>query len=247
MQAPIYDTNWRRTAATGAATSAAVVVPLVLDAVPAHRVIDLGCGLGTWLAEFRRQGVAEIRGVDGPWFDADALRIPARSFLVADLSKPLPLDELYDLAVSLEVGEHLDPSAAVALVASLTRLAPVVLFSAAIPGQFGTHHVNLQWPGYWAERFAERGFVAVDYLRPRIWTNDAVKFFYRQNIALYVEQTRLGDFPALAECHRMTGGALLPLVHPAQYDAVRKRPLVLLRQQIQARLRTPRPHAGPRS
>ena len=78
--------------------------------------------------------------MDDQWFDVEALHIPADCYLVADLGKPLPLDERYDLAVSLEVGEHLEASLAGGLVDSLTRLAPVVLFSAAIPGQSGTHH-----------------------------------------------------------------------------------------------------------
>lgn len=231
----VYDTQWRQNRSAGAATSAEVVVRLVLDAVPARRVVDLGCGLGTWLAEFRRQGVAEVRGVDGPWIDLDALQIPADSFVVSDLGGPLLMHERYDLAVSLEVGEHLDESLARRLVASLTDLAPVVLFSAAIPGQWGTHHVNPQWPDYWAERFDERAFVAVDYLRPQIWTDDAVRSFYRQNIALYVDRNRLEAYPALAECYRATGGALLSLVHPMQYDAVRSRPVLLLRDQLRAR------------
>ena len=232
MSGAVYDTEWRENAVAGSAASAEVIVGLVLDAVPARRVVDLGCGLGNWLAEFRRQGIAEIRGVDGPWFDVEALHIPADCYLVADLGKPLPLDERYDLAVSLEVGEHLEASLAGGLVDSLTRLAPVVLFSAAIPGQSGTHHVNLQWQDYWARLFHERGFVAVDYLRPRIWMDDAVKVFYRQNVAIYVDRARLQDYPALAECHRATGGLLLALVHPQQYDVVRSRPLVLLRKQV---------------
>lgn len=232
MKTAVYDTRWRENAVRGSAVSAQVIVELVLEAVPARRVVDLGCGLGNWLAEFRRQGVAEVCGVDGPWFDVEALHIPADSYVVADLGRPLPLDERYDLAVSLEVGEHLEASQSRGFVDSLTRLAPVVLFSAAIPGQSGTHHVNLQWQDHWARLFDERGFAAVDYLRPRIWNNDAVKVFYRQNIAIYVDRARLRDYSALAECHRVTGGELLALVHPQQYDMVRSRPMLLLRKQI---------------
>ena len=51
----------------------------------------------------------------------------------------------------------------------LTSLAPVVVFSAASAYQGGIHHVNEQWPTYWAALFAEHGLVAVDSLRKDLW------------------------------------------------------------------------------
>jgi len=54
MSGAVYNTEWRENAVAGSAASAEVIVGLVLDAVPARRVVDLGCGLGNWLAEFRR-------------------------------------------------------------------------------------------------------------------------------------------------------------------------------------------------
>lgn len=72
------------------------------------------------------------------------------------------------------MAEHLDASVAERFVHELTDLAPVVLFSAAIPWQKGMHHVNLRWQSYWAKLFADRGYVAVDYVRPQLWADEAV-------------------------------------------------------------------------
>lgn len=165
--------------------SAEVVVPIVLDLVGPSSVVDVGCGRGAWLAVFRRHGVADVLGVDGAWVDRGSLLVPAESFRAADLGRPTDLGRSFDLAVCLEVGEHLPESAAPALVETLTAAAPAVLFSAAIPGQGGVGHVNEQWPGYWAELFARRGFVALDVLRPLIWEDARVASWYRQNCFLY--------------------------------------------------------------
>lgn len=67
-----------------------------------------------------------------------------------DLTQPLSLGRKFDLCVSMEVAEHLPPSRADSFVADLVGLAPVVLFSAAVPEQGGTNHLNEQWPDYGA-------------------------------------------------------------------------------------------------
>ena len=63
-------------------------------------------------------------------------------------------------------------------------VAPVVLFSAAIPGQGGVGHKNEQWPDYWANRFATHGYSVSGALRWRIWNDDRVENWYRQNLLL---------------------------------------------------------------
>jgi hypothetical protein len=127
------------------------------------------------------------------------------------------LDRTFDLAISLEVAEHLPEEAADAFVESLTRLASVVLFSAAAPYQGGEHHVNERWPVYWAERFATHGYLSVDCIRRRIWANPAVEWWYAQNAFLYVERGRLESGPALKREYEAAGPDALPLVHPRQF------------------------------
>ena len=63
-----------------------------------------------------------------------------------DLAQPLQIDRRFDLALSLEVAEHLPPECGSEFVQTLTDLSSVILFSAAIPFQGGTDHLNEQWP-----------------------------------------------------------------------------------------------------
>ena len=163
------------------------------------------------------QGVDDVLGVEGEWLDTSVLRIPADRMKVHDLTMPLDLGRRFDLALSLEVGEHLPASAAPELVRTLTRLAPVIAFSAAAPLQGGTHHLNERWPEYWAGLFAGHGFVPVDSLRPRFWLDEHVAWYYRQNMFLAVHPTALERYPILSSEHARAGGRVLPLVHPDRY------------------------------
>jgi hypothetical protein len=85
----------------------------------------------------------------------------------------------------------------VRLVESLTTAAPVVVFSAAVPGQGGTHHINLQWPWYWRELFKRQGFVCFDAIRPLLWCDDRVDWVYRQNIYAFLSEQACDAHPNL--------------------------------------------------
>jgi SAM-dependent methyltransferase len=201
----------------GARRSARAVVPAVLEYVRPASVIDVGCGTGTWLSVFREAGMSDVWGVDGTYVDRALLEIPAERFLAHDLGEPLKLDRRFDLVVSLEVGEHLPAGSAEGFVRSLTGLGPVVLFSAAAPHQGGTHHINEQWPDYWAALFAESGFVAIDCLRRRFWADEAVEWWYAQNVIFYVDRGELERHPRLVEERRFSARLPLSLVHPKRF------------------------------
>jgi SAM-dependent methyltransferase len=197
----------------GSKASAREVAAIVRDLVPCDSVIDVGCGTGSWLSAFQESGTQDILGVDGDYVDCEMLMIPPEHFVAHDLTKPLRLDRKFDLAVSVEVAEHLPESSAAGFVESLTRLAPVVLFSAAIPNQEGTHHVNEQWCDYWVELFAEKNFVVIDCLRSAIWQNENVEWWYKQNLLVFVEKDSLGKYPELQKVY--AENAVPPrLVHP---------------------------------
>jgi SAM-dependent methyltransferase len=202
---------------SGATRSAEVVAPLVLQLLPVHSVVDVGCGDGSWLAVFRKLGIEEILGIDGGYVDRSLLQIPEDSFQAFDLTKPLRLGRAFDLAVSLEVAEHLPPESAAIFVESLTRLAPLVLFSAAIPFQVGDHHVNEQWPDKWAELFRGHGYLPVDFIRKRIWQNDAVEWWYAQNTLLFAQEKLIESNAALKAELEQTNLNQLRLVHPKQH------------------------------
>jgi len=201
----------------GSRRSAREIVPLVLELVRPRSVIDVGCGVGTWLSVFREHGMDDVLGVDGEYVDRSRLEIPEDRFLPSDLREPLRVDGWFDLVVSLEVAEHLPEERADAFVDTLTGLGPVVLFSAAIPFQGGTHHLNEQWPEYWERRFRRKGYVAVDCLRRKVWLNENVEWWYAQNALVFVARERLGDWPLLKREYELAGTSQLPVVHPKKY------------------------------
>ncbi len=157
-----------------------------MQAVQPRSVVDVGCGTGTWLAEWLALGVTDVLGVDGDYVPRDRLEIPEALFAPRDLRQPLRLDRRFDLAQSLEVAEHLPPPRAESFVADLVAVAPAVLFSASIPGQRGTDHINEQWQDYWQGLFAGHGYTAVDLVRSVVWADPAVECWYSQNTILYV-------------------------------------------------------------
>jgi len=192
--------------------SAAAVVPHIVSLVQPKSVVDVGCGSGTWTAEFVRHEVAYVLGVDGDYVDRSLLAIQPQQFLSRDLEKPLGLGRTFDLAVSLEVAEHLTPQRAASFVEELSGLAPVILFSAATPGQGGTHHLHERWQGYWSRLFAGHGYRTADCLRARFWNDPAVGLWYRQNMLLYIreDQPREDLWSRVAACAETP----LDIVHP---------------------------------
>jgi len=179
--------------------------------------VDVGCGTGEYLKTFRECGVHEILGIDGEYIDRDLLAIPQENFLALDMNVPFSLERNYDLALCLEVAQHLPFESAIGFVESLTQLAPIILFSAAIPLQGGTHHLNEQWPVYWANLFGKRGFVSVDAIRKRIWRNSQVEWWYRQNMMFFCNEQILSANPKLEREFHATNLDMLSVVHPELY------------------------------
>jgi SAM-dependent methyltransferase len=226
--------------AAGSQASAAVILPLVQKLLPVKSVVDVGCGTGTWLAEAAKLGISDYLGIDGDYVDRTQLAIPEDKFIICDLAhvgagifppdakkhhayhnlihvgaKTAPLQRRFDLALCLEVAEHLPEASARTIVATLTALSPVVLFSAAIPGQGGPGHVNEQWPAYWAKHFAKHHYGCRDVLRPQIWADSRVEWWYRQNILIFMAGAEPVVPPALVhpECFLGAVGACPPEIY----------------------------------
>jgi SAM-dependent methyltransferase len=203
--------------------SAAVVVPLLLELAtddhPISSAVDVGCGLGTWLAAFAENGVADVVGLESDHLPTDRLAIRRDQLVIADLTAPPDVGRRFDLALSLEVAEHLPASAAAGFVDLLCGLAPMVVFSAAVPGQGGVHHVNEQWPAWWSTQFADRGYAAYDCIRPRVWRDERVAYYYAQNTIIYVD--RAATVRLSAELGEPELDGPMALVHPGLFQAFR--------------------------
>jgi len=203
----------------GSRRSAELAVPWLLSVVPARSVVDIGCGVGTWLSVFRKEGVSDVLGMDGSYVDRERLLIPGDQFVPADLRAPRSPGRTFDLALSLEVAEHLPHESSRQFVEFITSLAPIVVFSAATPGQTGTGHINEQWPEYWAERFEERGYRVIDCIRPRLWSEPSVEWWYAQNTLMYATEAALASNEQLARFAERTERARLSMVHPRGFAA----------------------------
>jgi hypothetical protein len=192
------------------------LLPVVFDQIKLDSLIDVGCGIGTWTKAAMDLGVKDILGLDGVNVPTEQLLIPQESFLIQDLTQDWDLGRRFDMALCLEVGEHLEQQFAARLVRSLARHSDNVVFSAACPGQAGQYHVNCQWPAFWQKLFNAEGFFCEDSLRWKIWDDCRIEPWYRQNV--FVAKRA----PARAGREER----LRPVVHPeflygTEYEIVR--------------------------
>lgn len=194
QKSTLYDSGFYELRTDEFLQSARKIVPFLLNLLDVSSVCDLGCGEGAWLRAFCEHGVTDVLGVDGDYVSRERLQVPPTVFQPWDLAQPLTLNRGFDLACSIEVAEHLPLSAANTMVENLCHLAPFVLFSAAIPGQGGTGHVNEQWPEFWRNRFSSAGYELVDCIRARFWNDPDVAPWYLQNLFLYVRRDRYPRF-----------------------------------------------------
>ena len=162
-----------------------VLLSLVVDWLRPTSLVDVGCGLGAWVRAALEKGVEDITGVDGEYVPRSLLKFPPERFVARNLLLPLNLPRRFDIAICLEVAEHLPPERGPSLIRDLCRLSDAIVFSAAIPKQGGIGHRNERWQGYWQGLFAENGYHAFDLVRPRIWSDGRVPPYYRQNSILY--------------------------------------------------------------
>jgi SAM-dependent methyltransferase len=200
-QAPdaLYDAKFFDSITEGALRSARLIAPLVIRLSNIQSVVDVGCGTGAWLAAFIENGVNDVLGIDGDYVDRNTLLIEQSQFYAIDLTRPRSIARCFDLAICLEVGEHLPTRVAPSLVEMLVKAAPLVLFSAAIPGQGGTHHINEQWPIYWDRLFSRHGYQRLDPFRRHVCFDRRIQWWYRQNLFLYASQERIANSEILRQ------------------------------------------------
>jgi len=207
----------------GSLGSARALVPIVLGIHPARTMIDVGCGIGGWVKAFAESGVSGV-GVDGEYVDRSQLLIPNDRFVAHDLNRELDVADLgtrfgdketarFDLAISLEVAEHLAPERSESLVRDLCALADVVLFAAAVPFQGGAGHVNERWQSWWAQKFSENGYEPFDVLRRDIWGRRDIAWWYKQNTIFYVKRNSAAH-ARFAARFGAPAGMMFDLVHP---------------------------------
>jgi SAM-dependent methyltransferase len=198
----LYDKNFYAEQSSGSINSAKQVVPFIAKILPnINSVIDVGCGVGGWLKEWKLLRKT-IFGIDGNELSENDRKILNREYIKSNLEFQLPeLKSKFDLCMSLEVAEHLTPERGnggggkVSFIKDICSYSDIVLFSAAIPGQTGVNHINEQWQSYWADIFYQRGYKPYDILRDHFWNNSDVAWWYSQNMILY-SKIELNAVPA---------------------------------------------------
>lgn len=211
MQKYYHDESYHRI------SSPQAIVPVLIDLFSPNSVVDIGCGTGNFLNVFKKMGVRKILGIDGSWVKKSILfkYLDDDEFLELNLENKFTLKEKYDIALCLEVAEHLSAQASDILIDNLCNCSNIIIFSAAIPMQGGQNHINEQWPSYWEKKFESYGFKIYDYLRPYFWNNDKVDVWYQQNILIVARNDHNFDGEILKKYRRTS---VMDIVHPGIYN-----------------------------
>lgn len=213
--------------------SAREILPYLIETFNPDSFVDVGAGYCNWAHTASELGVQDVAAVDGPWTDLSRIKIPRDRFHVHELDRPLDLGRRFDMALSLEVGEHIRTDASRTLVQSLCRASDLVVFGAATPLQGGFMHINEQWQSYWQTIFADEGYILFDLIRPKFWNNDHVIYYYRQNAFVYVKQDR-SDLIGIcrAEIAAAPSNPLIDAIHPAKYLEMAGYDVVLMKHLV---------------
>ena len=161
------------------------LTPFLCGVLKVNSIVDFGCGEGKLLSDLSYGFPTEdILGLN--YNKPENLCFPEEKFMQCDFTKDLSLDRKFDLAISLEVAEHIDKQYANHFIDLITsHSSGLILFSAAVPGQGGVHHVNEQPHEYWHEKFYLKGYRCFDIVRPYLRFFKTVPSWYRNNIFIY--------------------------------------------------------------
>ena len=222
MRNPKYDRRFYDNQRVNSYNSARIVLTFLFGVYQPKSIVDFGCGVGTWLAAANELsgGAGEYVGIDGDWGDKRE-RLPTYvDYVPHDLSKPIELGKKFDLAMSLEVAEHLPATAAQQFVHTIASSSDVVLFGAAVPGQGGVGHINEQYQSYWIALFADQGFLCFDIVRPQFFSDSRVGVAYRQNAFIYIKEN--SSAANLFDRSALVNKTMMDVIHPTVFERYTK-------------------------
>lgn len=184
----MYDDQYYIRHQLGSYQSAKAILSYLLTKLDIDSVMDFGCGMGTWCQVAHELGISDIIGIDIHPYNKDYMLLPMEIYHEINLQYFTSFHRKADLVISVEVGEHIDSSCSRTFIRNLCDHGDLVLFSAAIPFQQGTGHINEQKCSYWLEIFNSYGYLPLDCIRPRFWDAPDVEIWYKNNCILYVKK-----------------------------------------------------------
>jgi len=213
----LYDKGFYEEQYRGSIRSADIFLSYLFSYYKPESMVDFGCGVGSWLFSAEKLGVHSLMGLDGSWVKPESLLSDSIDFKPTNFECAVDLNNSFDLAVSLEVAEHIEEAYANKFVESICNSSSVVVFGAAIPGQGGIDHVNEQFQTYWVEKFKDRGYSCFDIFRTKYWDDKRIEFWYRQNTFLFVHESKIKSINE----EILSKPVIMPdLIHPDKYLAL---------------------------
>ena len=199
-------------------------------------IVDFGCGVGSWLTAACELGVEDLLGLDGEWIAGKQLKADKIDYELLDLEQPIRLERKFDLAISLEVAEHLSEKRAKTFVADICSASDVIMFGAAIKGQGGINHINEQWQSYWISLFEDNNYTCVDFFRNKFWDSQIVGSGYIQNTFVFINnknEEKLNLFSS------KQNNAIYNVCHPTVFERYRYQKYCGLKTYIKTTPRIP--------
>ena len=198
--------------------SACKYLKVVKQVIKINSIIDFGAGTGAWLHAAKSLGIDKLFGIEKHYqIDIKGAKILKQN--VFD-----KVDFRADIAVSVEVGEHILPEKSSTFIDVITSSSDIVIFGAANTHQSGDAHINCREVGFWKNLFKNRGFKLVDLFRQQFWNCRKINKAYVQNIFLYVKReskysSAFSSIPLLDIPHP-------EIINPHQINKYRSHPIL---------------------
>ncbi|MFC1646139.1 class I SAM-dependent methyltransferase [Candidatus Omnitrophota bacterium] len=163
------------------------VVDILIKYFNPRSVVDVGCGNAEFLWQFQKKSIV-IKGYEGSRHAINNALIDKKFIQWFDLRNRLQPQERYDLALCLEVAEHIERSYSQVLIDSLSNLSDTIIFTAATPGQGGHFHINEQPRSFWINLWKKNNFKYIDQLTLKIkeeFRMNKILHWYSDNLMVF--------------------------------------------------------------
>lgn len=164
-----------------------IIIEEILKHFHPKKVIDLWCWLGAFVKTFQDHWI-DAYWVNWPRVEKDKLVMNEDRLIIKNLEEFCDFKKWYDMAITIEVAEHIDAKYADNFIKTITSCADIIIFSAAIPWQWWFKHVNEQSPEYREEKFNKLWYRFYDVFRWKFWNNKDIAISHRQNMFLVMKE-----------------------------------------------------------